>query len=65
MEVGRIHGPSTALPKSLKVEIEQADAKNPAGVLNVGWWGMALHRDTAYKGSFYAKAPPPTWDRLR
>ena len=49
-------GPSAALPKSLKIEIEQADAHNQAGVLNVGWWGMALHHDTEYKGSFYAKA---------
>ena len=56
MEVDNSTGPSTALPKSLKVEIEQADAHNQAGVLNVGWWGMALHHDTEYKGSFYAKA---------
>jgi len=56
IEVDESTGPSTALPKSLKVNIEQADAKNQAGVLNVGWWGMALHRDTSYKGSFYAKA---------
>jgi alpha-N-arabinofuranosidase len=49
-------GPSTALPSSLKIEIEQADAKNKAGVLNTGWWGMALKPDTTYKGSFYAKA---------
>jgi alpha-N-arabinofuranosidase len=56
MEVDESTGPSTALPKSLKVEIEQADAKNPAGVLNAGWWGMALHSNTEYKGSFFAKA---------
>ena len=49
-------GPSTALPSSLKIEIEHADAKNRAGVLNTGWWGMALKPDTTYKGSFYAKA---------
>ena len=49
-------GPSAALPASLKIEIEQADAENRAGVLNVGWWGMALHHNTEYKGSFYAKA---------
>ncbi|WP_348264258.1 alpha-L-arabinofuranosidase C-terminal domain-containing protein [Telmatobacter sp. DSM 110680] len=56
IEVDESTGPSSALPKSLKVNIEQADAKNQAGVLNVGWWGMALHRNTIYKGSFYAKA---------
>ena len=49
-------GPSTALPTSLKIEIAQADAHNQAGVLNTGWWGMALHPDTTYRGSFYAKA---------
>jgi alpha-N-arabinofuranosidase len=49
-------GPSAALPNSLKIEIEQADAHNQAGALNVGWWGMALHHNTEYKGSFYAKA---------
>src|SRR5579863_9565059 len=49
-------GPSTALPNSLKIEIEQADAHNQAGALNVGWWGMALRHNTEYKGSFYAKA---------
>ena len=49
-------GPSTALPNSLKIEIEQADVHNQAGALNVGWWGMALHHNTEYKGSFYAKA---------
>ncbi len=56
MQVDNSTGPSTALPRSLKIEIEQADARNRAGVLNVGWWGMALHHDTEYKGSFYAKA---------
>ncbi len=49
-------GPSAALPNSLKIEIEQADAHNQAGALNGGWWGMTLHHDTEYKGSFYAKA---------
>lgn len=48
-------GPSTALHTSLKVEIEQADPHNQAGVLNTGWWGMALHPETTYKGSLYAK----------
>jgi alpha-L-arabinofuranosidase len=56
MAVDESTGPSTALPKSLKIEIEQADARNQAGVLNVGWWGMALHANTEYKGSLYAKA---------
>jgi alpha-N-arabinofuranosidase len=49
-------GPSEALKTSLRLDIERADARNPAGMMNVGWWGMALRPDTAYKGSFYAKA---------
>ena len=56
MAVDESTGPSTALPKSLKVEIEQADAQNQAGVLNTGWWGMALHANSEYKGSLYAKS---------
>ena len=56
IETDNSTGPSTALPRSLKIEIERADAHNQAGVLNGGWWGMALHHDTEYKGSFYAKA---------
>jgi alpha-N-arabinofuranosidase len=56
MSVDNSTGPSQALPTSLKVEIEQANPRNQAGVLNVGWWGMALHPNTEYKGSLYAKA---------
>ncbi len=48
-------GPSNALPHSVRVTVEKADAKNEAGLLNVGYWGMALRPNTAYKGSFYAK----------
>src|SRR5689334_333241 len=32
-------GPSEALPSSLKLEVAQAGAQSPAGVMNVGWWG--------------------------
>ena len=49
-------GPSEALKTSLRLEIQQADAHNQAGIINEGWWGFALRPDTAYKGSFYAKA---------
>lgn len=49
-------GPSDALKTSLRLEVERADAQNPAGIENVGWWGMALRPNTTYKGSFYAKA---------
>jgi alpha-N-arabinofuranosidase len=49
-------GPSAVLNASLRIDVQQADAQNPAGVLNEGWWGFALKPNTAYKGSFYAKA---------
>ena len=49
-------GPSDALKSSLRIDVKQADTHNPAGVLNDGWWGMPLHPNTTYQGSFYAKA---------
>jgi hypothetical protein len=56
MEVDKTAGPSEALPSSLRLDVEHADARNQAGVLNVGWWGFALRPENTYKGSFYAKA---------
>ncbi|MFZ0743979.1 MAG: alpha-L-arabinofuranosidase C-terminal domain-containing protein [Terracidiphilus sp.] len=56
MEVDSQTGPSDALKTSLRVDVQQADPHNQAGILNVGWWGFALRADTTYKGSFYAKA---------
>src|ERR1039458_3269128 len=49
-------GPSKALGHSLKIEVSKTDAENQAGVLNVGYWGMAVRPETTYKGSFWAKA---------
>ncbi|HET7348639.1 MAG TPA: alpha-L-arabinofuranosidase C-terminal domain-containing protein [Acidobacteriaceae bacterium] len=49
-------GPSQALPRSMKLDVQQADANDPAGVINIGYWGMAVRPNTTYKGSFYAKA---------
>src|SRR4051812_28211364 len=49
-------GPSAALTTSQKIEISQADAQSPAGILNTGWWGYDLHPNTTYHGSFYAKS---------
>jgi alpha-N-arabinofuranosidase len=49
-------GPSDALKNSLRIDVKQADERNRAGVLNEGYWGMALRPGTTYKGSFYAKA---------
>ncbi len=56
MESDKATGPSSALSASLRLEVEKADAQNQAGVLNTGWWGMAVKANTEYKGSFYAKS---------
>jgi alpha-N-arabinofuranosidase len=56
MSVDKSTGPSAALPSSLRLDIEKADAKNQAGALNPGYWGFALRPNTTYKGSIYAKA---------
>ncbi|MDE1154700.1 MAG: alpha-L-arabinofuranosidase C-terminal domain-containing protein [Acidobacteriaceae bacterium] len=52
---GSDDGPSKALPKSMKVVITSASAKNEAGIANGGWWGMDVRPSTTYTGSFYAK----------
>ena len=56
MEEDKSTGPSTALTTSLKLEVQKADPQNQAGVLNTGYWGMAVRPRTEYQGSFYAKA---------
>ncbi len=56
MSADRGTGPSKAVSQSLKIEVSKADAENQAGVLNVGYWGMAVRPETTYKGSFWAKA---------
>lgn len=53
-------GPSEALPHSARLDVASADAASPAGMLNEGYWGMPLHPNTSYKGSFYAKEDSPT-----
>lgn len=59
MELDKSTGPSAALPESLKLEVTQADAQNQAGVLNQGYWGMAVTANTTYSGSLYARADSP------
>ena len=49
-------GPSAALPNSAKLEIARADANSPAGLLNEGYWGIAVRPNTKYTGSLYAKS---------
>ncbi len=56
MQLDRTEGPSNALQSSLRVDIDKADPKDPVGVLNEGYWGMALRPKTSYHGSFYARA---------
>ncbi|MGD0797233.1 MAG: alpha-L-arabinofuranosidase C-terminal domain-containing protein [Acidobacteriaceae bacterium] len=53
--IDRAAGPSTALPSSLKVTVDQADAANAYGVRNRGWWGVPVLANTTYTGSVYAK----------
>ena len=48
-------GPSTALPRSLKVSVSVATGTSPAGVQNDGYWGIPVRPQTTYSGSFYAK----------
>jgi alpha-L-arabinofuranosidase len=45
-----------ALNVSLKLDASSASKEAPAGVVNGGYWGIALHPKTTYHASFYAKA---------
>jgi alpha-N-arabinofuranosidase len=55
MEIDDSTGPSEALQSSLLINASKTDAQNPMGVYNEGYWGMAVHPNTTYKASFYAK----------
>ncbi len=56
MSIDRSTGPSKALTTSAKMEVTKADANSPAGLLNEGYWGMAVRPNSRYKGSFFAKS---------
>jgi alpha-N-arabinofuranosidase len=56
ISVDNTTGPSTALTSSVKLEASAADTNSPAGLLNEGYWGIAVRPNTRYSGSFYAKA---------
>jgi alpha-L-arabinofuranosidase len=56
MELDKSVGPSTAISRSLKINIQTADASNQAGVANTGYWGMAVRSNETYQCSFYAKS---------
>ncbi|HEX5424942.1 MAG TPA: alpha-L-arabinofuranosidase C-terminal domain-containing protein, partial [Candidatus Acidoferrales bacterium] len=49
------NGPSAAQPRSLKLTVTAATESAPAGVENDGYWGMAVHPNSTYTGSFWAK----------
>jgi len=59
MSIDKSTGPSQALPHSLRLNVSSATAASPAGLLNLGYWGMGLHAHTTYEGSFYAKEDSP------
>jgi alpha-N-arabinofuranosidase len=48
-------GPSAAIPTSLKITVEQADAINAFALRNGGWWGVPVRANSTYTGSVYAK----------
>src|SRR5690242_8772280 len=54
--VDSTEGPSAALPNSARLEVTKADANDPAGLLNEGYWGIAVRPNTRYHGSFFAKS---------
>jgi alpha-N-arabinofuranosidase len=68
MSVDRQTGPSESLKTSLRLEVTSADEQNLAGVLNEGYWGMAVRPNTTYHGWFYGKtdsaAPLPVTVKL-
>ena len=55
MTVDNSDGPSAALHHSAKLEVTKAAAGSPAGLLNEGYWGMAVRPNTKYTGSLFAK----------
>ena len=48
-------GPSKAITNSAKLEVTRADANSPAGLLNEGYWGIAVRPNSRYTGSLFAK----------
>ena len=59
ISVDETTGPSTALPRSIKVAVTAATPAAPAGLENDGYWGIAVRPHTVYSGSFWAKTDSP------
>lgn len=55
VSVDSSEGPSKALTNSAKLEVSRADAKSPVGLLNEGYWGIAVRPNSKYTGSLFAK----------
>jgi len=51
----KTNGPTAALPTSLKVTVDAADAANVYALRNGGWWGVPVRANSTYTGSLYAK----------
>ena len=49
-------GPSAAITNSAKLGVTKADANSPAGLINEGYWGIAVRPNARYTGSLFAKA---------
>ncbi len=68
MSVDNSDGPSAALHHSAKLEVTKADANSPAGLINEGYWGIAVRPNTKYTGSLFAKSNAgstlPVWVAL-
>ena len=56
IEIDDTTGPSAAIRHSLKLIAKSGSPQAEVGFYNTGFWGMALHPRTLYKGSFYARA---------
>jgi alpha-N-arabinofuranosidase len=49
------HPLNTETPRSLRVDINSADEKNPVNVINEGFWGINVVKDETYELTFYIR----------
>ena len=56
IEGDKTTGPSAELSHSIKLTVQKADASDPVGIENGGYWGILVTPNAEYKGSFYAKS---------
>jgi hypothetical protein len=47
---------NAAVPASLELTISQVSGDQRVGIANVGFWGIPVRPNTAYRAMFYAKA---------